>query len=277
MWYGQCSSLDAKVWQRIKNRGPDCMHTVQINDDNVELSFCGAVLWMQGPKPVVQPIENDHGVLLYNGDIFDDKWDRNCNDAEVIMEKISNQGEYSENQIINILKLLKGPFSLIYYDKKSGNLYFTRDRMGRISLLFHKKENSFIISSVLGREYNCIEIPATYIYKINLKTCLITLHSWTNDTIRKQYVLENWLEENDQQQNLPDDQFSFEFDTSIDLSTEDGVVQSIETAMKINDCKISFMKNLMKNFIIQETIHNLRELLEKSVKHIVRLLVGFYY
>lgn len=76
--------------QRIKNRGPDCFHTSEISDGKLELFFCGAVLWMQGTIPVKQPLENDNGVLLFNGDIFDDTWDSGFNDTEIIMDKLSH-------------------------------------------------------------------------------------------------------------------------------------------------------------------------------------------
>lgn len=55
--------------------------------------------------------------------------------------------------IIEIIKSLKGPFSLLYYDKVTANIYFTRDKIGRNSLLFHENNNSIVISSLLGKNF----------------------------------------------------------------------------------------------------------------------------
>lgn len=43
---------------------------------------------MQGPQIVPQPAENDQGVLLYNGDIFDETWDSNISDTQLILQKL---------------------------------------------------------------------------------------------------------------------------------------------------------------------------------------------
>lgn len=74
------------ILQRIKNRGPDCTQTTKIKVNKTNITFTGSVLWMQGAQPTLQPVENDRGILLYNGDIFDDQWnDENC-DTQQIMD-----------------------------------------------------------------------------------------------------------------------------------------------------------------------------------------------
>lgn len=45
---------------------------------------------MQGSEVTQQPIENEHGVLLYNGDNFDETWNTNENDTMLVMEKLTN-------------------------------------------------------------------------------------------------------------------------------------------------------------------------------------------
>ncbi|XP_068621321.1 asparagine synthetase domain-containing protein CG17486 isoform X2 [Battus philenor] len=232
----------------------------------LKLFLCGSVLWMQGPNPVEQPLENDRGVLLFNGDIFDYDWERNINDTKLIMNKLSNEEVHSENQIIDQLKLLKGPFSLIYFDKTKNDLYFTRDRIGRSSLLFHKTEDSVIISSVLGRNYNCIEIPAANIVKLNLKTSQITLYPWKNTEKKSLCTLEDWIHDIQKQQNLPDDQYPFEYELTTDFNDEDEVIQAIETAAKTIDNNILLMKAISENTKIKQTVQSVTKLLEKSVK-----------
>lgn len=78
---------------RINNRGPDCIHSTEVIVDainNTRLYFCGSVLWMQGAEPTPQPVENERGILLYNGDIFDRNWDHEMSDTTFIMERLSN-------------------------------------------------------------------------------------------------------------------------------------------------------------------------------------------
>lgn len=59
-------------------------------------------------------------------------------------------------QLVKNINSFKGPFSLIYYSKKTQELYFTRDKLGRNSLLLHKDNHSLIISSVLGAYFTLI-------------------------------------------------------------------------------------------------------------------------
>lgn len=64
------------------------MQDIRIEINGVSIEFYGAVLWMQGPQPTIQPVENDRGILLYNGDIFDEQWDSNRSDTDQIVEKL---------------------------------------------------------------------------------------------------------------------------------------------------------------------------------------------
>lgn len=79
---------------RISKRGPDCTHTLEkYFDDNqtVEAYFHGSVLWMQGPQLTPQPVENKNGILLYNGDIFDETWRSDVSDTQEIMNQLSKK------------------------------------------------------------------------------------------------------------------------------------------------------------------------------------------
>lgn len=205
--------------------------------DGMKAFFCGAVLWMQGPQLTPQPIETEQGVLLYNGDIFDETWPHDVSDTQVIMEKLNNnvriyltfisaiifylflvyikfksQEKSSEEYILQQLKKLKGPFSIIFYEKLNKKLYFMRDRIGRSTLLFHKGDNSIIISNVLGRNYDCVEVPAAHIQILNLSTNIIELCPWNDDfSLTKPLPIEEWIKQLRIQQGLPDDEFNFEY------------------------------------------------------------------
>lgn len=93
--------------ERIKNRGPDFFNSIAMRTSKGNnITFCSSVLWMQGPEIVPQPFENENGVLLYNGDIFDDSWDINISDTEMIMEKLCNVAVSSDGRSKCSLMLL---------------------------------------------------------------------------------------------------------------------------------------------------------------------------
>ncbi|CAH0726032.1 unnamed protein product, partial [Brenthis ino] len=260
-------TTDNKVLERLRNRGPDSTNNFEfvVNND-ITLYFSAYILWMQGMKLTPQPVEDENGILLFNGDIFDDTWDKKFSDTYVLMRKLVTCN--SSEQIISQMKTLKGPFSLIYYNKLKNKLFFLRDRIGRNSLLFCKSSNSYVISSVLGRKYSCIEIPATYIYEFNINEQKLQLHSW-NDSLELVNTLsiENWLQVIKEQQSQPDDEFIVDFDnTSSNLSEEDDVVQQIEKLSQKYENKLVILKHLLDNSIIFKTVMKIVELLEKSVK-----------
>ncbi|CAB3230615.1 unnamed protein product [Arctia plantaginis] len=258
---------DAKILKRIRNRGPNHTQSLEISlEDGTTANFCGAVLWMQGLQLVPQPAKHDQGVLLYNGDIFDETWDSNISDTQRILQKLSyDVGQCSESHIIGQLKLLKGPFALIYYDKMNNNLYFTRDRIGRTSLLFHKTDDTIIISSVLGREFDCVEIPATHIQVMNIVTKKLKLYKWTNILESpEEFTLDDWLTQLRVQQSIPDDEFEFDFDEE-DLLDEDNVISHIESSKQLK-CKLSILKNILEHPVVKEHVLKIVELLEKSVE-----------
>lgn len=251
---------------RIKNRGPNCTKTLQLVDEGFSIFFCASVLWMQGPELFPQPVEYDEGVFLYNGDIFDDTWDDNVSDTQVIAEKLCHNGQQSENHILQQLKSLKGPFSIIYYDKVNKNLYFTRDKIGRSSLLFYGNNDSIIISNVLGRDYDCVEIPATHIQILNLTTKTIKTCPWDDKLhFTEEVSSEIWLQQLKEKQNLPDDEFKFDY-TEVDLNDGDGVINHIESTANEIKCKLSLMEIILEHKIIKQTVLILTELLYKSVQ-----------
>ncbi|KAJ2953842.1 hypothetical protein O0L34_g1472 [Tuta absoluta] len=257
---------DEILLNRITNRGPDCIHKVVVDiGDGMQASFCGAVLWMQGPKLTPQPVENKHGILLYNGDIYDQTWSRGVSDTESIMDRITKHKD--THNIVQEVKSLKGPFSIIYYDKNSCSLFFARDKIGRNTLLFHKTIKSLVISSVLGRKYKCVEIPATHMQILNLKTNEISIHSWSDETMKEEvYAVEDWLINLQKQQSIPDEDFAFDLEETLKVSDEAGVIKFIEEEAKKVHCKLKLMTKLLENDTIKQSVLKITELLEKSVK-----------
>ncbi|KAI5634533.1 asparagine synthase domain-containing protein [Phthorimaea operculella] len=257
---------DEELLKRISNRGPDCINKVVIDvGDGMQATFCGAVLWMQGPKLTLQPVETEHGILLYNGDIFDETWTRSVSDTQTIMDRITKLRNIKN--IVQEVKSFKGPFSIIYYDKSSHSLFFTRDKIGRNTLLFYRTEKSLVISSVLGRRYKCVEIPATHMQILNLKTNEISIHSWSDDNVMEEvYAVDDWVVNLQKQQSIPDEDFAFDLEEMLNVKDEDGVIQFIEEEAAKFQCKLKLMTKLLENNTIRETVWKITELLEKSVK-----------
>ncbi|XP_059049849.1 asparagine synthetase domain-containing protein CG17486 isoform X2 [Achroia grisella] len=266
--YSNSSVLkDNQLLERIKNRGPNCVSVNEIILDNgIKVIFCAAVLWMQGSELTSQPIENEYGFFLYNGDIFDESWDASINDTQVIVKKLSRAKNDPED-IVKELKTLKGPFSIIYYDKVNHNLYFTRDRIGRNSLLVHKNESSLVFSSVLGRKYDCIEVPSTYIYMLNIKTKELMSMSWseTFEIINEIDMIE-WMSSVQEQQNLPDEKFTFRYDDKLNIFENEILIHFIENLGRETKCKLDLLEQLLNNNEISDTVSKIIQLLEQSVK-----------
>ncbi|CAL9122930.1 unnamed protein product [Musa textilis] len=160
-------------YEENANNNISSIFEVAIVQDNIinrwitELYFLGATLQLRGASPIFQPLVDSSGnILVYNGEIFggihvsDDK-----NDAETLLHVLEsccycNGSEYGKvchctklgaQFIPEIISKIKGPWALIYWQQKSGTLWFGRDAFGRRSLLVHwptMGDARFVLSSV---------------------------------------------------------------------------------------------------------------------------------
>lgn len=63
----------------------------------------------------------------------------------------------------------------------------------------------------MGRDYECVEIPATHIHILDLKTHTIKLCAWDHDLYSSaELSIEEWLNDLQKKQSLPDDEFIFQ-------------------------------------------------------------------
>lgn len=91
-------------------------------------------------------------------------------DTEVVYQHLSNSQLYSSPP--EVLTEIVGPYSFIFFNKKSQVLWFGRDPAGRHSLLygFSQSPLSFLISSVAHSGLTHLqELPALGVYEINVK------------------------------------------------------------------------------------------------------------
>lgn len=140
----------------LRNRGPDSFqtHTIQLESrpgqDSVEklsLTFISTVLALRGDHVHAQPLVDDasKSVLCWNGEawkISDDPVQGN--DTELIfslfLDCVKVNGDVASppdslGRICNLVNSISGPFSFVFYDGINSRLYYSRDCLGRRSLL----------------------------------------------------------------------------------------------------------------------------------------------
>ncbi|XP_041118138.1 asparagine synthetase domain-containing protein 1-like isoform X1 [Polyodon spathula] len=185
------SALDKAVHGNLQKRGPNCSREVTkaVAGFNYHCFFSGHVLHMRGVL-TPQPLEDEKGnVFLWNGEVFGGlKVGSEENDTRVIFDHLSKCT--SESEILSIFSAIQGPWAFIYFQADSHCLWFGRDFFGRRSLLWQfDEEKSIMLSSVgalvAGTEYGqWQEVPASAVYKIDLKACslldslVLVLYPW---------------------------------------------------------------------------------------------------
>ncbi|KAJ9580611.1 hypothetical protein L9F63_024226 [Diploptera punctata] len=182
---GQCDSrfsfAKEEILKYLHNRGPDGYSEHTINFGSAwSIDFASSVLWLQGLKPILQPvIDSGNNVLLWNGDIFDGPLETDSSDTLNLNKALGESGN-----VLSVLRCIRGPYSVIYFDAKHQHLYFGRDRLGRHSLLWScDREGHIIITSVAKRNsLDFEEIPSVGIFRIdmNLPGVNIMLFPWTD-------------------------------------------------------------------------------------------------
>ncbi|XP_063615038.1 asparagine synthetase domain-containing protein 1-like [Penaeus indicus] len=154
----------------LHHRGPDsCGHVTLSITDKLSAIFHGCVLWLQGPVPTAQPVTDKEGnVLLWNGDILAGyEIPGEKSDTKYISDYLTGK---DEEEIMFFLSAIKGPWSLIYYQKSTKRLYFGRDVFGRHSLVWRLPSEQrwmFLVSSVTQRNAEVTEVPALGLYYID--------------------------------------------------------------------------------------------------------------
>eukprot|EP01038_Epipyxis_sp_PR26KG_P008478 gene8478-11461_t len=141
--------------ERLIHRGPDGCNNHIIDS----LFFIASVLHIQGDNITHQPfIDIDGNVLLWNGEVFAGLINEQKCDIETIsswrsdtliisdaLKKCCDEEFLNMNKsqsIVNLLMKVEGPYSIIYYHRRSNILYFGRDPFGRRSLLMQIQTNN---------------------------------------------------------------------------------------------------------------------------------------
>ncbi|XP_037933873.1 asparagine synthetase domain-containing protein CG17486 [Teleopsis dalmanni] len=187
---------DSYKKQIINRRGPNAKAELQI--DNV--TFAGYVLWQQGSKLCPQPLQSEHIVLIMNGDIYSYD-EENLSDTEWLIKKISECK--TDSEILTLFTKTEGPFSIVFFNKKTKDLYFCRDKYGRNSLIIERSRNAWRILSTSyykrSTSVRICELPPLGLYKLNIKIpTQWNLFPWsilkTDDVLSQLKTLNNFFE-----------------------------------------------------------------------------------
>ncbi|KFZ53351.1 Asparagine synthetase domain-containing protein 1, partial [Antrostomus carolinensis] len=164
----------------LRRRGPDSSQQLikTASDLSYECLFSGHVLHLRGLL-TPQPLEDaNNNIFLWNGEIFNGVHVGDLeNDTQVLFHHLALCS--TEADILSLFSSLRGPWSFIYYQASSHSLWFGRDYFGRRSLLWQirNEDSVFCLTSVSvysesGNQWQ--EVPASGIFKINLKACATT-------------------------------------------------------------------------------------------------------
>lgn len=163
----------------LNNRGPNAHSELIFRTENVELLFSGFVLWQQGDELCQQPYTLKHHVLLINGDIFTKRGDDTKSDTQWLTEQI-DECNNDEDNFFELFRNIEGPYSIVYLNKKTEDLYFIRDALGRQSLLIAQTtDGDLVLGSVLGL--------FLFIFRLSNLIIILILHRITKATIRKMH------------------------------------------------------------------------------------------
>ncbi len=119
----------------LKRRGPDAW-----NEFSCEFGHVGAARLTTIKTPTEQPILKDHGVLLYNGSIYNDQ---SMNDTQWISQQLDSIN-YAD--FIPLVKTFEGEYSITWATAR--HVIFCTDVFGTRPLYYYYDENGITIASL---------------------------------------------------------------------------------------------------------------------------------
>jgi hypothetical protein len=149
----------------LRSRGPDSYQVHQLQENvkrtrtkPISLAFVSTVLSMRGDHVVAQPLVDatTQSVLCWNGDAWKVAGEPiRGNDTQLIFNLLLQAVKPPHNsgppnalddrsavqRVVDVISSISGPFSFVFYDAVNARLYFTRDCLGRRSLLQGLDEN----------------------------------------------------------------------------------------------------------------------------------------
>ena len=200
---------DVDTLAKLQARGPDSYQKVQItvqsgdphgsskesNTQTYFLTFIATVLALRGSQLQPQPMidEQTRSVFCWNGEAWKIGGKVLAgNDTNQVFQSLLAAARSSPRdackEISAVLASISGPFSFVFYDSLSSCLFYSRDRLGRRSLMRSAhSENVLVLSSVSSSICRAaFEVETDGIHKINLQQttfCLPELLQWDGDAL----------------------------------------------------------------------------------------------
>lgn len=172
----------------LRNRGPDnyAVHreTTTTTSKQYCLTFVSTVLALRGETITPQPLVDaeSRSVLCWNGEawkVFGEVV--RGNDTEAIFRRFveackpddtESKKKTTLDRLTNVINNITGPFSFVFYDGFQQRVLFSRDCLGRRSLLSSRDEGTLRISSVSdGGVFDEVETDGLHV--IDLSTVSI--------------------------------------------------------------------------------------------------------
>jgi asparagine synthetase B (glutamine-hydrolysing) len=200
---------DVDTLAKLRARGPDNCQKIQItaqsrhsrgisNQSNAQtyfLTFIATVLALRGSQLQPQPMidEQTQSVFCWNGEAW--KVGEKVlvgNDTNQVFQSLLAAARSSPRdackEISSVLASISGPFSFVFYDALSSCLFYSRDRLGRRSLMRSAyTENVLVLSSVSSSICPAaFEVETDAIHKISLGQptfCFPELLRWEGDAL----------------------------------------------------------------------------------------------
>ncbi|KAJ3883112.1 asparagine synthase-domain-containing protein [Lentinula edodes] len=168
--------LSQRLREANATRGPDARKSCCISRSQLNLEFFSSELRLRGNDPVVQPHKSDSGSLLcWNGEIFaglDVRSDEN--DGIKLFEQLRSLE--TGDQVRDFFASIEGPYAFAFYSAIAQKLFFSRDPLGRRSLLIHRPSATnpyFLLASVSAGPnpgYSFEELDTGHIHCLDIAT-----------------------------------------------------------------------------------------------------------
>ncbi|KAJ2217013.1 hypothetical protein EV179_000780 [Coemansia sp. RSA 487] len=155
-----------------------CSTDSRAQSKKTTIKFGAHVLHLRGPETQSQPIvsKDAEDVLCWNGEVFGGIDVGSRNDSMVLFETIQRTKlQDPEHYMLQVFGRIEGPYAFVYLDYAQQRLWFSRDFLGRRSLLTRRVGlHSLFISSVAdgvdteSEHSKWVELPAQQIYCLDL-------------------------------------------------------------------------------------------------------------
>ncbi|CAB3362511.1 Hypothetical predicted protein [Cloeon dipterum] len=121
-------SLKSHFKSSILKRGPDCSSELEFNLEGWNAYLFASVLGLQGAEITSQPaIDEEGNLLLWNGDVFGGPTIPPATSDTTFLSQSLQSTQGSQKDIVNILCSVEGPWSFVYWNRSTKELWFGRD------------------------------------------------------------------------------------------------------------------------------------------------------